>query len=233
MSDLPLDESGRTKVNLVRSSQPWTEADSAAGFVLRYLTPMRRSLTAALGSTSEADRALKLFLGHLVSVGFGEHRQGRLRDFLIKGIRSAAKNRINEMPPEQRNRVRLDEVTADSKAWITLWREGLLERAWRSLERQEHAHPDTPVYSLLHSATRNPQATPEMLAAQLATDENISLDPQQVPGLLASARAVFAQLIADEVAETLDDPNEESVKQEIARLGLGKAFTGVGVTAKG
>jgi len=72
-----------------------------------------------------------------------------------------------------------------------------------------------------------------MLAAQLATDENFSLDPQQVPGLLASARAVFAQLIADEVAETLDDPNEESVKQEIARLGLGKAFTGVGVTAKG
>ncbi len=46
-----------SSVNLVRSSQSWTEADSAAGFVLRYLAPMRRQLASALGSNAEADEA--------------------------------------------------------------------------------------------------------------------------------------------------------------------------------
>ena len=233
MSDAPLDESARTTVNLVRSSHPWTKADNAAGFVLRYLAPMRRMLIKTLGTPEDADEALKKLLTHLVSAGFGDRGRGKLRDFLLKGVRSAAKKRMADLTVEEAEKIPLDELTLESKAWITFWREGLLERAWRSLERQEHADPDQPVYSILHCATANPRATPAMLVVQLASEFNINIDENTLQSTLVTARALFAQLIADEVAETLGSPNREEVKAEIAFLGLGKAFSGISVASEG
>jgi hypothetical protein len=232
MSELSSSDPQRsTSVNLVRSSHPWTKAESAAGFVLRYLAPMRRHLTAVLGSVSEADEALNLLLTHLVNAGFGDHRRGRLRDFIVLGLRSAAKARVKAMTEEQRAKARVDELTQESKEWMRCWRDGLLERAWRSLERQEHAHPESPVFSVLHSATVNPQATPEMLVVQMATDSGVQTDASTVRSTLPEAKAVFAQLIADEVAETLSDPSPEEVKQEIQLLGLSRAFEGISLEA--
>lgn len=221
-----------SSINLVRSSHPWTRADSAAGFVLRYLVPMRRQLTAILGSSEEADEALKLLLGHLVSVGFGEHNRGRLRDFLLRGIRSAAKTRVNERPEVDRPALKLDDLTLESKPWVTVWREGLLERAWRSLERQEHANPDAPVYSVLHAATTRPNTSTTTLIATIESESGITVDEATVVELLPEARAMFAQLIADEVAETLESPSSEDVKREIEQLGLGRAFNGVSVATE-
>ncbi len=219
--------SGNSTVNLVRSSHPWTEADSAAGFVLRYLVPMRRQLTAVMSIEGHADNALKLLLGHLVSVGFGDHKQGKLRDFLLRGIRSAAKSANNELPEANRPELKLDSVTLESKEWLTYWREGLLERAWRSLERYEHANPQEPLYTVLRASTSGGVNTPEMLAAQIASESGIQLDSQSVERFLPESRMMFAQLIADEVAETLEKPRSDDVKQEIALLGLGRAFNGI------
>ena len=231
MSNAPLDESGRTLVNLVRTTHPWTEADNAAGFVLRYLAPMRRILIQSLGSPSEADEALKKLLTHLVSVGFGKHRRGRLRDFLLKGVRSAAMKRISAMSEVDAEKTCLDELTLESQTWMTYWREGLLERAWRSLERQEHATPEMPFYSVLHCATAKPQSTPAMLVVQIASEFKVAMDEQTVQATLITARGLFAQVLADEVSETLQDPSQEDVKEEIALLGLAKAFTGVAVAS--
>ena len=234
MSDVSSSDANRSStVNLDRSSHPWTKPDSAAGFVLRYLPAMRRQLALTLGSVSEADEALNLLLTHLVSAGFGDRRRGRLRDFLVRGLRSAAKARINEMPDDQRAKTRLDELSLESKDWLRFWREGLLERSWRSLERLEHTKPTTPLFSILHSATTNPQSTPDMLVVQIASERGVQTDAALVRSLLPEARAVFAQLVADEVAETLEDPSGDEVKEEIRRLGLGRAFNGINVEAEG
>lgn len=230
MSDASPSSGQRTSsVNLVRSSNPWTEADSAAGFVLRYLSPMRRQLIASMGSEEQADEALKLLLAHLVSAGFGDYKKGRLRDFLVRGLRSAAKSRLSELPQDETSLVDLEQLTTESKEWLRLWREGLLERAWRSLERKEHAEPDCPVYSVLHLATTNPESTPEMLAVQVNTEFGLQIDQRVVREVLPEARAMFAQLVADEVAETLETPTIEEVKREIGQLGLGKAFAGLNI----
>ena len=225
-------DSGRTStVNLVRTSHPWTKADSAAGFVLRYLAPMRRQLTEVLGSGERADEALKLLLSHLVSVGFGEHKRGRLRDFLLRGIRSAAKNCVAEIPEADRQTLDLDSLTLESKQWIGFWREGLLERAWRSLERMEHATPDPPVYSVLHYSTANRDAAPGELATIIESETGIEINADSIDSILPESRAVFAQMVADEVAETLESPTGEDVKREIGQLGLGRAFNGIAVVA--
>lgn len=216
-------------VNLVRSSHPWTEADSAAGFVLRYLVPMRRQLTDMLGTSADADEALKILIGHLVSAGFGEHKQGKLRDFLLRAVRSAAKAVVAERPESDRPALNLDSATLESKSWLGYWREGLLERAWRALEREEHSRPDEPVYSVLNAATRNTGATAAMLVAQLNADGENRISESEVSRLLTRARTFFAQFIADEVAETLQKPTRDEVKREIATLGLGKAFSGIAI----
>ena len=231
-NDLSSDSQPASTVNLVRTSQPWTQADSAAGFVLRYLNPMRRQLTAMLGSTDQADEGLKLILAHLVSVGFGDQKQGKLRDFLMRGIRSAARTRAAEMPEKQHASLNLEDVNFDSKQWIGFWRDGLLERVWRALERKEHANQYSPFYSVLHCATAKPQATPAMLVVQIASETGVQLDETTVNKILPEARTIFAQLIADEVAETLESPTGEDVKREIVQLGLGKAFTTVSLVAK-
>ncbi len=232
MSSGSTSDSGRTStVNLVRTSHPWTKADSAAGFVLRYLAPMRRQLTEVLGTTERADEALKMLLAHLVTAGFGEHKQGRLRDFLLRGIRSAAKNLLVEIPEDERPNLNLDVLTLESKQWIGFWREGLLERAWRAMERQEHMSPNPPVYSVLHYSTANRDASPQQLSSVIESETGIELDASEVNTILPQARATFAQLVADEVAETLESPTGEDVKREIGQLGLGRAFNGIAVVA--
>ncbi|WP_145416347.1 hypothetical protein [Planctomycetes bacterium K23_9] len=213
----------------MRSSHSWTEADSAAGFVLRYLSPMQRQLTLLLGSKEHADEALKILLAHLVQAGFGEHKRGRLRDFLVRGVRSCAKARLNDMPEAERAGVDLGSVTLGSKEWLSFWRDCMLERAWRALERHEHKQPDVPVFSVLSVATENPKASSEAVAAKVKEQFQIDLSAVQVDQVLTPARALFAQLIADEIVETLQSPTKNDVKEEIKLLGMAHAFNGVAV----
>lgn len=230
MADIPSTDPERFgTVKLVRSSHPWTQADSAAGFVLRYAMAMRRHLIAALGSATDADEALNLLLTHLINSGFGEHRHGKLRDLVILGLRSAVRARWKDKADDQRVLECLEQLKPESSEWLRSWREGLLERAWRSLERLEHSHPESPVYSILHSATAKPQATPEILVVQIAAETGVQTDQEMIRKLLPEARAMFAQLLADEVADTLDDPDSNDIKQEIRILGLSRAFHGINV----
>jgi hypothetical protein len=216
-------------VNLVRSSHSWTEADSAAGFVLRYLIPMRRQLASILGSTAEADEGLKVLLAHLVSAGFGEHKRGKLRDFLLKGVRSSAKARIADIPSSERAGAALDAATPESAEWLGFWRECLLERAWRSLERFEHANSDLPVYSVLFAMKSQPKSTTTDLANQVSKELGRPVDEETVNRAIKAAQPMFAQLIADEVVETLESPTKDDVKEEIKRLGLTGAFNGIAI----
>ena len=231
MADDLSSQTHQSTVNLVRSSHPWTKAGSAAGFVLRYLVPMRRQLTSILGTTEHADEALKLLLSHLVSVGFGDQKRGRLRDFLLRGVRSAGKSRVAESPENERPEINLEPVTLESREWLSYWRYGILERAWRALERREHAESNPPLFTILLASTSNPKASAAELAKEIGASGS-PIDVAVVESQLPIARALFAQLVADEVAETLESPTGEDVKQEIGLLGLGKAFNGVSVIAK-
>ncbi len=222
-------ESSRSSVNLTRSSNPWTQAESAAGFVLRYLHPMRRQLVDLLGDEKLADESLKRILTHLVAAGFGKDKQGKLRDFLLRGVRSAAKAAVADLPEDQRPVMNLDSVTLESERWLSLWRDGLIERSWRSMERQEHAHPDEPLYGLLRAATEAPKDSPAQLAKRVEAISANSISEATIARLLPIARTQFAQFVADEVAETLGDPTREEITREIKKLGLGKAFQGVQV----
>ncbi len=225
--DTPAAAQRTTSVNLVRSSNPWTQANSAAGFVLRYLVTVRRQLLAILGSSDHADECLKLLIAHLVSVGFGEYKKGKLRDFLIRAIRSTAKTRLAELPENQRSGASIESIMNDNEKWLSFWRTGLLERAWRSLEQLEHKNPEMPMFSVLHCATTKPKQPGQPLAQRIKAERGLELTDARIRQILPEARAMFAQLLADEVAETLEKPTPKDVKIELQTLGLTKAFDGI------
>ncbi|TWT82962.1 hypothetical protein CA13_44250 [Planctomycetes bacterium CA13] len=228
-NDVPPTVNPTSSINLVRSSNPWTSASSAAGFVLRYLLVVRKELISVLGSADQADDCLKILIAHLVQVGFGEHKKGRLRDFLIKAIRTTAKAKIREMPDSEKPNVDIDSILADNEQWLSLWRTGLLERAWRALERKEHKKPDQPLFSVLHCATTKAKQPGQSLRERIKSERSIEIEEAKIQSLLQAARAMFAQLLADEVAETLEKPKEEEVKAELKTLGLTKAFDGIAI----
>ncbi len=190
---------------------------------------MRKQLTAVMGSTEEADQALRILLTHLVSAGFGEHRKGRLRDFLARAVKSCAKARLTERGETSADQQNDSGVTLDPKGWLVMWRDCLLERAWRALERMQHQDPSRPLYSVLWTSTIHPKASLDEIAAEVEKACAVKLDQVKLQQLKLEAKAAFAQLLADEVVETLENPDKAAVKKEIQSLGIGSAFSGLTV----
>ena len=130
-------------------------------------------------------------------------------------------------PENERPQTNLDAVTSESGEWLGFWRDCLLERAWRSLERYEHANPDMPVYTVLFAIKSLPKATTAQLAQQASKESGNQVDEETVNRALKMGRTMYAQLIADEVVETLESPTKEDVKREIQALGMTGAFNGI------
>jgi len=207
-----------------QTSRPWTDAENAAGFVLRYLVPMREQLTHWTANEVIADESLKRLITHLVTQGFGANGKGRIRDFLIRGIRSAAKSVVNDIAEEKRPAIDFNLWTPDSKAWLIYWRNNLLARAWRSLERVEHKSPDRPIYTALRASTERSDETPAMLVVRINTETEFRVDPAGLADLLASGRTLFGEMLTHEIAETLDAVEIDAVEQEKRYLGLNDLF---------
>ncbi|MEM6363345.1 MAG: hypothetical protein AAF745_02890 [Planctomycetota bacterium] len=262
------------KISLSRSRQSWTGAGSAAGFVLRYLAPMRRLLTDMLGNATDADEAMAILIQHLVKSGYGDHKQGRLRDFLIRGMRSAARAQVQQVTAQAETleakrkseaekagtpyfpasttkpTLDLDIAELQSPKWIAYWRDGLLERAWRALERHQHearhrvtqgdaaSEPDDAlnpsdqddlVFDVLNVSMHHAGDSPQVLAGRVAGKLGRSVSEAEFRRQLEPARVLFAQFLADEVSHTLDDSDPKRIGGEIKTLGLQKAFEGVRV----
>ena len=201
-------------------SRPWTQSQSAAAVIVRYLSPMRQQLIQWTGSEAIADDSLKMLIGHLVAQGFGQHGRGRMRDFLIRGIRSAAKAKIGEMAENNRPAIDFSTWKVDSPDWIANWRGELLARVWRELERDEHQELSRPLYTILKTTTAHPRETAEILAVRINTESDIAVDPATIQTLIAPARKRFAELVLQEVTQTLDDRTEAAIMAELNAIGL-------------
>ncbi len=201
-------------------SRPWTQSQSAAAIIVRYLAPMRQQLVQWTGSESIADDSLKMLIGHLVAQGFGQHGRGRMRDFLVRGIRSAAKATVGEIDESKRPTIDFSTWKPDSAEWIAAWRGELLARVWRELERDEHQDLSRPLYTILKTTTAHPRETAEMLAVRINTESDIAVAPGTIQTLIAPSRKRFAELVLQEVSQTLEDRSDASVMAELQTIGL-------------
>lgn len=213
----PTQPTDRT-IQLARHSTRWSQADSAGGYTMRYITAMRNYLIDLWGDGEAADKSLVLLLGHLSSKGFGESDKGRLRDYLLRSARAAAAAQYRREPTADIPPV--EQMQVEDPAWIQNWQECLLARVWRALERYEHANPSDLQYTALRTATDHPKDTAAMWAVRVSQQSNTTISPKQFDEILQAAKLRFAQLIADEVTDTLESPTTADVNAELAALGL-------------
>jgi RNA polymerase sigma-70 factor (ECF subfamily) len=192
------------------------------GAVLRYLRRVVRDADVADELFQEF--SLRFLHGNLK--GFRPER-GRFRDF-IKGVlfhlvadhqkrrrKEPAKLPVNYAGPAVEDPVSLQQ----DEAFLASWRSDLLARAWEALATHQE-HSGQPFYTVLRCRVDQPQCPSHALAEQLSAKLGKCLTGPGVRQLLHRARARFADLLLAEVIQSLENPNDRQLEQELVDLRL-------------
>lgn len=203
------------------------EAMSAAQTRLleHYGEAVHRYLLRAVGDPTAADDLTQEFALSLVRGKF--HRanpeHGRFRNYvktvLFHLVSSYRKRRhrdphalTNDNPPMADLASPPDSESAE---FDEDWRQTLLARAWNHLSETK------PIYhAVLYLRASNPELSSTEMAEQLSTQLGKTLTAESVRQSLRRARVAFAELLIEEVAQSLDAPSKEQVEDELADLRL-------------
>jgi RNA polymerase sigma factor (sigma-70 family) len=205
------------------------EANSARQQLLeRYGAAVQRYLRRMLRDRDAADEVFQEFALHLLrgDLHGADPKRGRFRDF-VKGtlfhlIANYRKQRREFPAPLPVGRAEPEANLEDHESdrqFVDSWCDELLARAWAALAELE-AKTGHPLYAVLrfradHSEMRSPQMA-ERLTAQLGRP----LTAVGVRQILHRARQKFADLLLEEVAQSLNNPTPEHLRQELVELGL-------------
>jgi RNA polymerase sigma-70 factor (ECF subfamily) len=192
--------------------------------VERYSGAVRRYLLGALHDPDAADELLQEFALQFLRGGFrrADPGHGRFRSYLKTALfRLVAhyRRRQRRQPRQRREDAAGLGPGTSEQEFLRSWRDELLARAWRTLERAER--PDgPPFYAVLrfraeHDGLRSPE-----MALRLSAQLGRPLTPAGFRQILHRARKRFADALLDEVLHSLEWPTEEHLEQELTDLGL-------------
>ncbi len=187
--------------------------------LLRYSAAVYRYL---LGATRDPDTASDLCQDFAVRFLRGDfHRatpdRGRFRDY----VKTALVNLVNDF-----HRVRQagpKPLAVDAAApelpseddFVGGWRQAILDQTWKAL-----AEANPTFHSVLLTRIENPEMPSPEMAERLATQLGKPMTPENVRKSLQRAHAKFAELLLDQVAESLDEPTEDDLEGELKALDL-------------
>ncbi len=156
-------------------------------------------------------------------------QRGRFRDYLkttLIHLVTDYQNRLRHRPvPLDKTfnepAVPAADPAAAEEQFLQSWKEELLARAWESLEKVER-QGGQPYYSVLRFRAENSAATSAEMAAQL-TEQLRPEHPFTDTGIrktLQRAKMQFADLLLEEIAQSLDNPTAEELERELIDLEL-------------
>jgi RNA polymerase sigma-70 factor (ECF subfamily) len=99
--------------------------------------------------------------------------------------------------------------------FLESWREELLARTWEALAAAQPSY-----YTVLRFRAAHPKLASEQTAEQLARQLGKSLSAAGLRQMLHRARALFADLLIEEVAQSFERPTAEQLEEELRELGL-------------
>src|SRR5262249_22528719 len=143
---------------------------------------------------------LRICLGNLVA---DYHRRRQRRP---EGL-GDREPELSDPPPE------------DELRYQQVWREDLLARALHALDRHEQRTGQR-LYSVLKLKMDHPEWRMERLVEELSRSGAGPVSADWVRLRLFRARAKLCELLRLEVKQTLREPTEEQVDEELAELGL-------------
>jgi RNA polymerase sigma-70 factor (ECF subfamily) len=230
-------ERNHLEQRLSRISTSWTvlrqandgPADAAVAaqqlLLQRYGGAIYRYILRAVGDPAVADDLTQEFGLRLIRGQF--HRadpdRGRFRDYvktvlfhLVSKYRKGLHKQPRPMSTDSPEFVNLAAVPEDAdREFDASWRDELLARAWEALAR---------THSRFHAVLRLRADHPDMgsaeMAAQLTQQLGKPFTADAVRQNLRRARETFADLLLDEVAQSLEAPTAERLQEELAELTL-------------
>jgi DNA-directed RNA polymerase specialized sigma24 family protein len=200
-----------------------------AWFVERYEPMVRRYLAKAVGTEAAAELtqefAIRFLEGRYSHV---DMERGRFRDYLKTCLfalvsdfrKKEAKSIVKQMPAEGFDPADNRAVTdADDKSWKLSWRGELINRSLQNLqqeERREHHFLYTVLkFRMDHPDLHSPEAA-EKLSGQIGNRISAGWFRKR----LMAGRERFATYLLETVAESVENPTLDAVKDELADLEL-------------
>jgi RNA polymerase sigma factor (sigma-70 family) len=191
----------------------------------RYGGAVHRYLVRAVGDVHAADDLLQEFALALIQGSFrgADPERKRFRFYvktvLFHMVSRHGRGQRKKVQPLPGNSPELANLAAPSpdndQDFDDNWRDQLLARAW------EHLNQSQPLFhDVLRFRVQHPKMESADMANQLSGLLGRPFTPQGVRQTLHRARENFAELLIDEVAQTLEEPNVQRLQGELADLSL-------------
>jgi RNA polymerase sigma-70 factor (ECF subfamily) len=197
----------------------------------RYGGAVRRYALAALRDEDAADEVCQEFALRFVRGDFGnaDPERGRFRAFvktivyrLIVDYQRRQKKRSREGPMHSNlaePAANDNELAGDDSVFQTSWRDELLARCWQKLSEEEQ-RTGKPHHTVLRYRVDHPELHSPELAAGLSEKLGKPVNAGAARVLLHRARDGFAELLLDEVVQSLAGESLDEAEEELIELDL-------------
>src|SRR5262249_23527697 len=195
----------------------------------RYGSAVQRYLRALVRSSDSAEDLFQEFACRLIKGDLqgADPERGKFRSF-VKGVlfhlvadhHNRQKRLPGALPEGVPGPAGSPPTLADfDRDFVQTWREELLARCWDALQESENS-AGKPFYAVLRFRAEHPKMPSQEMAEALSRQLGKPLTAAGVRQTLHRARDKFAQLVLDEVLQSLDKPTPQQVEDELSELGL-------------
>jgi RNA polymerase sigma-70 factor (ECF subfamily) len=188
--------------------------------VYRYLLGALRDADAAKELTQEF--ALRFIRGDLQGA---DRQRGRFRDYLkgtlfhLIGDWHRRRQKAPAALPERHDPAAPQEMLESEEKFLESWRAELIDRAWTGLAQHEQ-ETGQPFHHVLAFRAKNPEMRSEEMAKELSRELGSAVAATWVRQTLHRARERFAELLLEEIRQTLKEPAADEIEEELASIGL-------------
>jgi RNA polymerase sigma-70 factor (ECF subfamily) len=211
-------------------SSPAAVSAAQQALLERYGGAVRRYLLGALRDPEVADDLFQEFALRFVRGDFFEKaspERGRFRNF----VKTSIFNLVVDYQRRQRRRRRSTEPLRDEPAvsppsqtdserdFLTSWREQLLERTWLALAEHER-QTGAPYNTVLRFRAEQPLLSSSDMAEHLSIRLGKAYTVDGIRQVLHRARERFADLLVEEVVQSLESASADRLEEELSDLGL-------------
>src|SRR5262249_28969956 len=108
---------------------------------------------------------------------------------------------------------------AGDEQFVADWRDNILDRSWMALQKHEEETGQV-YYTVLQQRGKQPDQNSAEMAEQLRGELGKPVTAAWVRQTLHRAREKFADLLMQEVLQTLREPSVDHLEQELIDIGL-------------
>jgi RNA polymerase sigma-70 factor (ECF subfamily) len=201
-------------------------ADAAAMarrlLIEQYAGAAHRYLVALLRDPAAADDLTQDFAVAFIEGKFGTAtpERGRFRDYLKSALFHMVARHRQQAGRRPALAERIDVADPNppfnpDQAFLDSWRDELVARTWQALNEARPTY-----FTTLHFRAVHPEMSAEDMARALSMQLGGSLTAASVRQTLHRAREMFADLLVDEIEQSLDKPSGAEVEAELQALDL-------------